>query len=72
MLLDEPLSHLDGKMRQVLRMEIKRLHKENSMYKQLIVTHDQLEAMSLADRIAIMKDGQLQQFGTRLKSMIIQ
>ncbi len=66
LLLDEPLSHLDGKMRQVLRMEIKRLHKEIQCTT-IIVTHDQLEAMSLADRIAIMKDGQLQQFGTPLE-----
>ncbi|MCX7709229.1 MAG: ABC transporter ATP-binding protein [Clostridia bacterium] len=66
LLLDEPLSHLDGKMRQVLRTEIKRLHKEIKCTT-IIVTHDQLEAMSLADRIVIMKDGQLQQFGTPLE-----
>lgn len=65
LLLDEPLSHLDGKMRQVLRTEIKRLHKEIHCTT-IIVTHDQLEAMSLADRIVIMKDGELQQFGTPL------
>lgn len=66
LLLDEPLSHLDGKMRQVLRTEIKRLHKEIKCTT-IIVTHDQLEAMSLTDRIAIMKDGKLQQFGTPLE-----
>jgi len=66
LLLDEPLSHLDGKMRQVLRTEIKRLHKEINCTT-IIVTHDQLEAMSLADRIAIMQDGQLQQYGTPLE-----
>ena len=66
LLLDEPPSHLDGKMRQVLRTEIKRLHKEINCTT-IIVTHDQLEAMSLADRIAIMKDGKLQQFGTPLQ-----
>lgn len=66
LLLDEPLSHLDGKMRQILRTEIKRLHKEIKCTT-IIVTHDQLEAMSLADRIAIMKDGKLQQFGTPLE-----
>lgn len=63
LLLDEPLSHLDSKMRQQLRAEIKRLHREikcTSVY----VTHDQIEAMSLADRIAIMNFGVLQQFGT--------
>ncbi len=63
LLLDEPMSHLDGKMRQVLRTEIKRLHNE-IMCTTIIVTHDQLEAMSLADKLAIMKDGKLQQFGT--------
>lgn len=66
LLLDEPLSHLDGKMRQILRTEIKRLHKEIKCTT-IIVTHDQLEAMSLADRIAIMRDGKLQQFGTPLE-----
>lgn len=66
LLLDEPLSHLDGKMRQILRTEIKRLHKEIKCTT-IIVTHDQMEAMSLADRIAIMKDGKLQQFGTPLE-----
>jgi len=66
LLLDEPLSHLDGKMRQVLREEIKRLHKAIKCTT-IIVTHDQLEAMSLSDRIAIMKDGLLQQFGTPLE-----
>jgi len=66
LLLDEPLSHLDGKMRQVLRTEIKRLHNEIKCTT-IIVTHDQLEAMSLADRIAIMNNGKLQQFGTPLE-----
>ncbi|MBN2626879.1 MAG: ABC transporter ATP-binding protein [Spirochaetales bacterium] len=66
LLLDEPLSHLDGKMRQVLRDEIKRLHREIKCTT-IIVTHDQLEAMSLSDRMAIMKDGVLQQFGTPLE-----
>ncbi len=63
LLLDEPMSHLDGKMRQVLRTEIKRLHNEIQCTT-IIVTHDQMEAMSLVDRLAIMKDGELQQFGT--------
>ncbi len=66
LLLDEPLSHLDGKMRQTLRVEIKRLHKEIQCAT-VIVTHDQLEAMSLADKILIMKDAELQQFGTPLE-----
>lgn len=66
LLMDEPLSHLDGKMRQAMRTEIKRLHNEikcTSVY----VTHDQLEAMSLADRVAIMNLGVLQQFGTPME-----
>ena len=66
LLLDEPLSHLDGKMRQELRHEIKRMHYELGSTT-IIVTHDQMEAMSLADRIIIMKDGLLQQMGTSLE-----
>jgi multiple sugar transport system ATP-binding protein len=65
LLLDEPLSHLDGKMRQQMRHEIKRMHHEIQCTT-IIVTHDQMEAMSLADRIVIMKDGELQQMGTPL------
>jgi multiple sugar transport system ATP-binding protein len=62
-LFDEPLSHLDMKQRQLMRAEIKRLNKDlqNTM---IYVTHDQKEAMALANRIAIMKDGQLQQVGS--------
>lgn len=63
LLLDEPMSHLDGKMRQVLRTEIKRLHNAIKCTT-IIVTHDQMEAMSLADKIAIMNFGVLQQYGT--------
>lgn len=66
LLLDEPLSHLDGKMRQQLRQEIKRMHAEIQCTT-IIVTHDQMEAMSLADRIIIMKDGEVQQIGTPLE-----
>ena len=59
-LFDEPLSNLDAKLRADLRVEIKRLHQqlENTM---IYVTHDQIEAMTLADRIAIMKSGVIQQ-----------
>jgi multiple sugar transport system ATP-binding protein len=62
-LFDEPLSNLDAKLRGELRVEIKRLHHElkNTM---IYVTHDQIEAMTLADRIAIMKGGVIQQLGT--------
>jgi len=66
LLLDEPLSHLDGKMRQQLRYEIKRMHHEIKC-STIIVTHDQMEAMSLADRIVIMDQGRLQQMGTPLE-----
>ena len=66
LLLDEPLSHLDGKMRQQLRQEIKRMHHEIKCTT-IIVTHDQMEAMSLADRIIIMRDGEIQQIGTPLE-----
>ena len=59
-LFDEPLSNLDAKLRTDLRVELKRLHQQlgNTM---IYVTHDQVEAMTLADRIAIMKDGAIQQ-----------
>lgn len=63
LLMDEPLSHLDGKMRQAMRTEIKRLINEIKCTT-IYVTHDQLEAMSLADKIAIIDFGVLQQFGT--------
>ncbi|GAA5346005.1 carbohydrate ABC transporter ATP-binding protein (CUT1 family) [Planifilum fimeticola] len=63
LLLDEPLSHLDGRMRQRMRTELKRLHNEIRCTT-VIVTHDQSEAMALADRIAVMNEGELQQFGT--------
>ncbi len=59
-LFDEPLSNLDAKLRADLRVELKRLHDQlkNTM---IYVTHDQVEAMTLADRIAIMKGGQVMQ-----------
>ena len=62
-LFDEPLSNLDAKLRSDLRVEIKRLHQrlKNTM---IYVTHDQIEAMTLADRIAIMKNGIIQQLDT--------
>ena len=62
-LFDEPLSNLDAKLRVDMRTEIKRLHqrvKKTTVY----VTHDQVEAMTMATRIAVMKDGRVQQFGT--------
>ncbi len=62
-LFDEPLSNLDAKLRNELRVEIKKLHQQlgNTM---IYVTHDQVEALTLADRIAIMRDGVIQQLGT--------
>jgi multiple sugar transport system ATP-binding protein len=62
-LFDEPLSNLDAKLSNELRVEIKRLHQQlgNTM---IYVTHDQVEALTLADRIAIMKEGVIQQLGT--------
>jgi multiple sugar transport system ATP-binding protein len=66
LLLDEPLSHLDARLRVELRTEIKRLHAEQR-FTTIIVTHDQLEAMALAERIAVMNEGKLQQFDTPLE-----
>ncbi len=63
MLMDEPIGSLDAKLREDMRTEIKRLHLENETTT-VYVTHDQVEAMSLADRIAVMHDGVLQQVGT--------
>ncbi|NRA99303.1 MAG: ABC transporter ATP-binding protein [Rhodobacteraceae bacterium] len=62
-LFDEPLSNLDAKLRADLRVEIKRLHQQlqNTI---IYVTHDQVEAMTLADRIAIMKGGAIQQLAS--------
>jgi multiple sugar transport system ATP-binding protein len=62
-LFDEPLSNLDAKLRVEMRTEIKLLH-QRIRTTIVYVTHDQIEAMTLADRIAIMKDGILQQFDT--------
>lgn len=63
LLLDEPIGSLDAKLRETMRMELKRLHIENGSTS-IYVTHDQVEAMSLADRIVVMNDGVLQQVGT--------
>ncbi|MBV6638453.1 MULTISPECIES: ABC transporter ATP-binding protein [Mameliella] len=64
-LFDEPLSNLDAKLRTQMRVEIKKLHqKVRSTI--VYVTHDQVEAMTLADRIVIMRDGHIEQIGTPL------
>jgi multiple sugar transport system ATP-binding protein len=62
-LFDEPLSNLDAKLRTHMRTELARLHQEVGVTS-LYVTHDQTEAMTMGDRIAVMKDGVLQQVGT--------
>ena len=62
-LFDEPLSNLDAKLRVEMRAEIKRLHQLSGITS-VYVTHDQIEAMTLGSRIAVMKDGLLQQLGT--------
>jgi multiple sugar transport system ATP-binding protein len=65
-LFDEPLSNLDAKLRVAMRAEIKALHqrlKTTTVY----VTHDQVEAMTMADRIVVMHDGRVEQIGTPLE-----
>ena len=62
LLLDEPLSNLDAQLRLEMRAEIKRLHTETGTTA-LYVTHDQEEALSIADRVAVLKDGDLMQVG---------
>lgn len=65
-LFDEPLSNLDAKLRDGMREEIKRLH--SKLGKTFIyVTHDQIEAMTLADRIVLLRDGSIEQQGAPLK-----
>ena len=66
LLLDEPLSSLDAKLRVEMRTELKRLHEQlRSTF--VYVTHDQAEAMTMADRIAVMQEGLIQQIGTPLE-----
>ena len=62
-LMDEPLSNLDAKQRVTMRYEIAQIHKETGATT-IYVTHDQTEAMTLADRIVVMKEGYVQQIGT--------
>lgn len=62
-LMDEPLSNLDAKLRTYMRAEIKKLQKKVGITT-LYITHDQIEAMSMADQVAIMKSGLIQQIGT--------
>jgi iron(III) transport system ATP-binding protein len=63
LLLDEPLSNLDAKLRLELREEIRRIHRALRVTT-IYVTHDQQEALALADRIAVMREGHVEQVGT--------
>ena len=65
-LMDEPLSNLDAKLRVSMRNEISKLHRELGTTT-IYVTHDQVEAMTMADRIVIMKDGVIQQAGAPME-----
>jgi multiple sugar transport system ATP-binding protein len=65
-LFDEPLSNLDAQLRDEMRSEIKRLHQEIGTT-MIYVTHDQIEAMTLADRIVLLKDGVIEQQGSPLE-----
>lgn len=65
-LFDEPLSNLDAKLRAQMRAEIKKL-REQAPTTSLFVTHDQVEAMTLGDRVVIMRDGVVEQIGTPLE-----
>ena len=62
-LFDEPLSNLDAKLRVQMRTEIKKLH-QRVQTTVIYVTHDQVEAMTLADRIVVMRSGHVEQVGT--------
>ena len=63
LLLDEPLSALDYKMRQEMQIELKNMHKELGITF-IFVTHDQEEALMMSDKIVVMSKGQIQQVGT--------
>ena len=66
LLLDEPLSNLDAKLREEMRFELKKLHKMVGITT-IYVTHDQIEALSLSTKIAVMNKGVVQQYGTPLE-----
>ncbi|MGO7208977.1 ABC transporter ATP-binding protein, partial [Rhizobium ruizarguesonis] len=65
-LFDEPLSNLDAKLRVQMRSEIKELH-QRLQTTTIYVTHDQIEAMTMADKIVVMKDGLIEQSGSPLE-----
>ncbi|AWM27501.1 ABC transporter ATP-binding protein [Sinorhizobium fredii] len=66
-LFDEPLSNLDAALRVATRIEIARLHRSMHKTTMIYVTHDQVEAMTLADRICVLRDGRVEQIGTPLE-----
>ncbi len=66
-LFDEPLSNLDAALRVATRLEIAKLHHDMSDATMIYVTHDQLEARTLADRICVLRDGQIEQVGTPIE-----
>ncbi len=66
-LFDEPLSNLDAALRVQMRMEIAQLKEQLPNTTMVYVTHDQVEAMTMADRIVVLKDGMVQQVGTPME-----
>jgi multiple sugar transport system ATP-binding protein len=66
-LFDEPLSNLDAALRVATRIEIAKLHEEMHEVTMVYVTHDQVEAMTLADRICVLRDGHVEQVGTPME-----
>ena len=66
-LFDEPLSNLDAALRVATRIQIAKLHETMTKTTMIYVTHDQVEAMTLADRIVVLRDGQIEQVGTPLE-----
>ena len=66
-LFDEPLSNLDAALRVQMRMEIAQLKEQLPNTTMIYVTHDQVEAMTMADRIVVLKDGVVQQVGTPME-----
>jgi putative spermidine/putrescine transport system ATP-binding protein len=63
LLLDEPLSNLDAKLRDEMRLQIRALQRQSGITA-LFVTHDQVEALSMCDRVVVMRNGRIEQFGT--------
>ncbi len=66
-LFDEPLSNLDAALRVATRLEIAKLHHSMDNVTMVYVTHDQVEAMTLADRICVLRDGLVEQVGTPIE-----